>query len=59
MAEAEYLERVDRFNKGAAATLKTDDELIGLLSRRARLQRSLRFIEEPVATALIKSVIAT
>jgi len=35
-----------------------DDEIIGLRSRLDRLQRSLRFIDEPVATALIKGVIA-
>jgi len=35
-----------------------DDEIIGLRSRLERLQRSLRFIDEPVATALIKGVIA-
>jgi hypothetical protein len=35
-----------------------DDEIIRLRSRVDRLQRSLRFIDEPVATALIKGVIA-
>jgi hypothetical protein len=35
-----------------------DDEIIGLRSRLDRLQRSLRFIDEPVATALINGVIA-
>jgi hypothetical protein len=35
-----------------------DDEIPGLRSRLDRLQRSLRFIDEPVATALIKGVIA-
>jgi hypothetical protein len=35
-----------------------DDEIVGLRSRLDRLQRSLRFIDEPVATALIKGVIA-
>ena len=35
-----------------------DDEIIGLRSRLDRLQRSLRFVDEPVATALIKGVIA-
>jgi hypothetical protein len=34
-----------------------NDEIIGLRSRLDRLQRSLRFIDEPVATALIKGVI--
>ena len=34
-----------------------DDEIIVLRSRLDRLQRSLRFIDEPVATALIKGVI--
>jgi hypothetical protein len=35
-----------------------DDEIIVLRSRLDRLQRSLQFIDEPVATALIKGVIA-
>ena len=35
-----------------------DDEIIGLRSRLDRLQRSLLFIDEPVATALIKGVIS-
>ena len=35
-----------------------DDEIIGLRSRLDRLQRSLRFIDEPAATALIMGVIA-
>jgi hypothetical protein len=35
-----------------------DNEIIGLRSRLDRLQRSLRFIDEPVvATTLIKGVI--
>ena len=34
-----------------------DDEIIGLRSRLDRLQRSLRFIDELIATALIKGVI--
>ena len=35
-----------------------DDEIIGLRGRLDRLQRSLLFIDEPVATALIKGVIS-
>jgi hypothetical protein len=44
-----------RADVGSAAMV-LDDEIIGLRSRLDRLQRSLRFIDEPVA--LIKGVIA-
>ena len=49
--------RVAKSLVGSAAMV-LDDEIIGLRSRLDRLQRSLRFIDEPVATALIKGVIS-
>ena len=49
--------RVAKSLVGSAAMV-LDDEIIGLRSRLDRLQRSLLFIDEPVATALIKGVIA-
>ena len=50
-----YLTSIRGLNVGALA-MEPEDELVGLRRRLARIQQSLEFIHEPLATALLHGI---